>query len=261
MSAPVFERYIGIDYSGAATPEKGLAGLRVYAAEGAAAPCEIRRTPDGRRHWSRQSLADWLLASLKRPTPTLVGIDHGFAFPRAWYEQHGVSGRWDDFLADFRHHFPTDRPGVSVQQVRDGQVGAGAARAGSARWRRQTERRINAKSVFHFDVPGSVAKSTHAGLPWLWHLRRALHPRLHAWPFDGWQIPPGHSAITEIYPAIWSADHPRDGRSADQHDAWSVAMALQKSDREGRLPAMLAPALDTESQAAAAREGWILGVK
>jgi hypothetical protein len=27
-----------------------------------------------------------------------------------------------------------------------------------------------AKSVFHFDVPGSVAKSTHAGLPWLRYL-------------------------------------------------------------------------------------------
>ena len=28
-----------------------------------------------------------------------------------------------------------------------------------------TEVRAGAKSVFHFDVPGSVAKSTHAGIP------------------------------------------------------------------------------------------------
>ena len=31
-----------------------------------------------------------------------------------------------------------------------------------------------AKSVFHFDVQGSVAKSTHAGLPWIKALRVIL---------------------------------------------------------------------------------------
>jgi hypothetical protein len=30
---PTFERYIGIDYSGAETPESSLKGLRVYAAD------------------------------------------------------------------------------------------------------------------------------------------------------------------------------------------------------------------------------------
>jgi hypothetical protein len=39
---------------------------------------------------------------------------------------------------------------------------------GNSRWRRLTEERAgSAKSVFHFDVQGSVAKSTHAGIPWL----------------------------------------------------------------------------------------------
>jgi hypothetical protein len=46
--------------------------------------------------------------------------------------------------------------------VRDGVMGNGAARVGNARWRRLTEERAgSAKSVFHFDVQGSVAKSTH----------------------------------------------------------------------------------------------------
>jgi hypothetical protein len=31
-----------------------------------------------------------------------------------------------------------------------------------------------------------VAKSTHAGLPWLPHPRLKLGERLHFWPFDGW---------------------------------------------------------------------------
>jgi len=38
------------------------------------------------------------------------------------------------------------------------------------------ERAGSAKSVFHFDVLGSVAKSTHVGIPWLRYIRER-------WPF------------------------------------------------------------------------------
>jgi hypothetical protein len=55
-----------------------------------------------------------------------------------------------------------------------------------------------------FDVQGSVAKSTHSGIPWLRFIRQRLGPRVHFWPFDGWDIPPGRSAIAEVYPALWS---------------------------------------------------------
>src|ERR1700758_933845 len=45
---------------------------------------------------------------------------------------------------------------------------------------------VAAQSVFHFDVQGSVAKSTHAGIPWLRFIRQRLGERVHFWPFDGW---------------------------------------------------------------------------
>jgi hypothetical protein len=57
--------------------------------------------------------------------------------------------------------------------------------------------------VFHFDVQGSVAKSTHAGIPCLLYLRRQLGTRLHFWPFDGWSIPAGKSVVVEVYPSLW----------------------------------------------------------
>jgi hypothetical protein len=58
-------------------------------------------------------------------------------------------------------------------------VGNSAARLGNARWRRLTEDRAgSAKSVVHFEVHGSVAKSTHAGFPWLRFLRQRLGGRL-----------------------------------------------------------------------------------
>ncbi len=46
---------------------------------------------------------------------------------------------------------------------------------GGPLWRRLSEERSgSAKSVFHFNVPGSVAKSTHAGLPWLRFIRQRV---------------------------------------------------------------------------------------
>jgi hypothetical protein len=38
---PAFERYIGIDYSGAQTPSSSLKGLRVYEIDRLAAPQEV----------------------------------------------------------------------------------------------------------------------------------------------------------------------------------------------------------------------------
>jgi len=156
-----------------------------------------------------------------RDTPTLVGIDHGFSFPRRYFELHALKPDWPAFLDDFQHHWPTDDDHTYVDFVRDGAFGNGAARMGNARWRRLTEERAGgAKSVFHFDVQGSVAKSTHAGIPWLRLIRQRLGERLHFWPFDGWDIPAGRSAIAEVYPALWCHGPDRDGRTSDQYDAY-----------------------------------------
>ena len=46
---------------------------------------------------------------------------------------------------------------------------------------------------------------------------------VHFWPFGGWDIPAGRSAIAEVYPALWSRDFPREGRTGDEHDAYSIA--------------------------------------
>ena len=109
---------------------------------------------------------------LAEDAPTLVGIDHGFSFPLRYFEMHGLKPDWSSFLEDFQHHWPTDE-NIYVDFVRDGLVGNGRARMGNARWRRLTEDRAGgAKSVFHFDVQGSVAKSTHAGIPWLRFMRQ-----------------------------------------------------------------------------------------
>jgi hypothetical protein len=189
---------------------------------------------------------------LAEDVPTLVGIDHGFSFPLRYFETHRLLPDWPSFLDDFQRHWPT---------VRDGIAGNGAARFGNARWRRLTEERAGgAKSVFHFDVQGSVAKSTHAGIPWLRFIRQRLGARVHFWPFDGWDIPAGRSAIAEVYPALWSRGFANEGRTGDQHDAFSIAAWLSRADRDGSLAAFLNPDLSPPERTLAQLEGWILGV-
>jgi hypothetical protein len=160
----MFARVIGIDYSGAETPDARLTGLRVYMADGERTATEV--LPHAGKYWSRQDIAEWLVVQLSKDTPSLVGLDHGFSFPLRYFHAHGLDPDWPSFLDDFQRHWPTDE-NIYVDFVREGMCGNGSARMGNSRWRRLADERARAKSVFHFDVPGSVAKSTHAGLPWL----------------------------------------------------------------------------------------------
>jgi len=257
---PAFGQYIGIDYSGAQTPTASLKGLRVYRSEGGTTPVEVPPPPSPRKYWTRKGVAERLVENLAEGVPTLVGIDHGFSFPLRYFEVHHLAPDWPRFLDDFQRHWPTDED-IYVDFVRDGVRGNGAARMGNARWRRLTEERAGAaKSVFHFDVQGSVAKSTHAGIPWLRFIRQRLGQRVHCWPFDGWEIPARRSAIAEVYPALWSRGFARKDRTGDQHDAFSVAAWLARADLDGSLAAYLKPDLTAQELTVAQVEGWILGV-
>jgi hypothetical protein len=54
----MFERYIGIDYSGAKTPSSSLKGLRVYSAKQGSPPLEVQPPPSPRKYWSRRGVAE-----------------------------------------------------------------------------------------------------------------------------------------------------------------------------------------------------------
>jgi hypothetical protein len=228
----------------------------------ASPPADVQPPPSPRKYWTRRGIAEWLVAQLSEDLPTLVGIDHGFSFPLRYFETHHLPPDWPAFLDDFQRHWPTDADHTYVDFVRDGIRGNGAARAGNRRWRRLTEVRAGAaKSVFHFDVQGTVAKSTHAGLPWLRYLRQQLGDRVHFWPFDGWKVPASRSAVVEVYPSLWSRSFAREDRTPDQHDAYSVAEWLRRADHDGSLAGVLNPSLSPHERPAAHIEGWILGIK
>jgi hypothetical protein len=256
---PAFSRYIGIDYSGAETPISSLKGLRVYAADWKSEPFEIPPPPGPRKYWTRRGIAEWLAAALSEETTTLVGIDHGFSFPLQYFQENDLPLNWAAFLDDFHRHWPTDE-NIYVDFVREGVCGNAAARNGKRTWRRVTEKRCRAKSVFHFDVQGSVAKSTHSGLPWLRFMRLRSAGRVHFWPFDGWHIPAGKSAVVEAYPALWNKTFAREERDCHQHDAYSIAAWLRRADTDTSLASFLNPNLEEQERKIAEIEGWILGI-
>lgn len=257
-----FARYIGVDYSGAETARSSLKGLRVYCATDDGEAQEVPPPPSPRRYWSRREIAEWLARTLSEGPPAIVGIDHGFSFPMRYFERHRLPPDWTAFLDDFCEHWPTDADHTYVDFVRDGSAGNGAARMGERRWRRLTEEHAGgAKSVFHFDVQGQVAKSTHAGIPWLRYLRRQLGERLHCWPFDGWLPPAGTSVLVEAYPALYRDGLPKVDGTQDQQDAFAIAAWLQRADRSGTLARHLDPPLAPAMRSVAQVEGWILGVE
>jgi hypothetical protein len=200
----------------------------------------------------------------------IVGIDHAFSFPEAYFDKYGIGG-WDEFLDDFCSHWPTDEEHVYVDFVRNGICGQGDKRMGSSKWKRITEKRTKtAKSVFQFDMQGSVAKSTHSGIPWLRMIRREYDRpvegqskpilNLHFWPFDGW-IPEANShVVAEIYPSLWKSSYPRGDRTPDQQDAYATSRALKDADVSGKLDALFTPKLTQDEDSVVAKEGWILGV-
>ena len=255
-----FSRTIGIDYSGAETPSSSLKGLRAYLTEGDTAPAEVMPSPSPRKHWTRRGIAEWLVAILAEDIPTIVGINHGFSFPLAYFERYDLPPDWPSFLDDFQRHWPTDEDYAYVDFIRDGTLGQSAARQGDPRWQRLTEMRIpGAKHVFQFEGLRAGGKPAHAGLPWLRFMRQRLGRRVHFWPFDGWEIPADSSAIVEVYAGLWSRGFAQGGRSADQHDAFSIAAWLAQADHDGRLAHCLQPRLSMAERAVARVEGWILG--
>jgi len=99
---PAFDRYIGIDYSGAEKPKSSLKGLRIYEADRLNSAQEVLPPPSPRKYWTRRGIAEWLVCKLSEGPPMLVGIDHGFSFPLRYFEQHGFPLDWPFFLDDFQ---------------------------------------------------------------------------------------------------------------------------------------------------------------
>jgi len=251
-----FHESIGIDYSGARTPLTRARGLQVYAATNDGLPERVcpPSMPDGR--WCRKDVADYLIDKARSGKPYIAGLDFAFSLPLSYLQRYGLA-TWDAFLADFVEHWPTDRDEATVEHFRKNNP-----RDGTPDEFRLTEKwTSSAKSTFHFDVPGAVAKSTHAGIPWLYRIRQEVGEMVHFWPFDGWEIGRGKSVIAEAYPSILRRRYPQEDRTTDRQDAYAIARWLK--DMESRMAlddVYFQPPLNEQEMKTADMEGWILGI-
>ncbi|MFT5396712.1 MAG: hypothetical protein ACI85N_001917 [Gammaproteobacteria bacterium] len=252
-----FDNYIGIDYSGAETTESRLKGLQVYKATQTDQPVKASTATHGVKNWSRLEVAQYCKKVLGSDETSIIGIDHGFSFPINYMKRYRLN-TWDKFLVDFVRHWPTADPLTRVDSVRDNNPRTG----NPTELRLCEEWTATAKSVFMFDVQGSVAKSTHSGLPWLLWLREIpmLQERVHFWPFDGFDVPDHKSVMVEAYPALYKRRFCKQNRSPDEHDAWSIAAWIKEADKRGILDRYFIPPLMSNERKKAELEGWILGV-
>lgn len=260
MQQPNFNWFIGIDYSGAALADSRSKALQVYMAQNNQFPpskvvsFSSVDSPGLYRNWSRREIAEWIIEQVRNKEKLVIGIDHGFSFPGDYFWRYKLRN-WDAFLDDFIAQWPTDE-----ERYLDGKY-MSDSRSGESNQLRLAEKwTSSAKSVFLFGVQGQVAQSTHSGLPWLRFIRQQVGTKLHFWPFDGFDIPEGKSVIAEVYPSIFKNRFPREGRTADEQDAYAVARWLWERDKAGFLMQYFSPPLTFEEQQLARLEGWILGI-
>lgn len=68
------------------------------------------------------------------------------------------------------------------------------------------------------------------------------------------------SQKSTVYPSLFRKRYPKNGRTADEQDAYSVARWLEESARLGILGRYFDPPLTLPERHVASLEGWILGV-
>lgn len=271
-----FDRFIGIDWSGAArSPQKGIAVA--IAKPGIASPKIVTRT--AATLWSRQEVVDWLVAEAECGR-VLIGIDFAFGFPplpvgaMTWAE---VDRHCDCDPDLYGGRFFSDRGHLCGEYV-NGPWGKGGLY--SARNYRSTEReasRIRGASpscMLNGVGASAVGFSSTSGMRALVSLRAKLGGRLAIWPFDS--VQDDSSVLVEIFPRLFPllkgckpamsvlenlnaalVDYGSEPFSAavaseDMGDAIVSAAALRTLSADAELWAPLPPEARTE--------GWIFGV-
>ena len=253
----MFDRYIGIDYSGRQAPVSRLSALQVFTATPASNPLPVPVPSAGARNWCRKDLAAWFIRELMGDDRCIMGIDHGFSFPLSYMQRNGLRS-WPQFLEHFNRSWPTDRDHMYVDFVRENDPPTG-----SPNELRLCEKWTpNATSIFQFDGRGTRPKSTHAGIIWLHEMRRrpGLLQRVHFWPFDGFDVPEDKSVVAEAYPSLFRRRYLSEDHTSDEHDAYCVSLWLKHMDGRGSLRQYLNPPLTLPERRFADIEGWIIGI-
>ena len=294
-----FDRFIGIDWSGAAGEYQ--AGIQVAEIYSDAKCLRLIRPPCG-SHWSRQSVLDFITSATDQRT--LVGFDFAFSLPwnrgleslpECFGGLDGARQLWtfiDDFCNDvpFLHASPIWRSQESPFRPfikfwsRASHYQGDLFNGGQLR---RTEIAAQAsgllpKSVYRL-VGHQVGAGSFAGMRLLNRISRARSTAVAIWPFD--DIETANVVIAEIYPAAFYrlADRSRPTPRQVKSGAAGIIVDALKffgARYDGRIPNSI-DAIDALISAAAmmglsqspallpsfddseisSNEGWIFGVR
>ena len=252
----MFDRYIGVAYSGAKAPVSRLPALQVFAASPTTDPVRVPGPPAGSETWCRKDLARWCVQELSGAHRAIVGMGHAFSFPRTYMERHALRS-WPQFLEHFGAIWPTDRDHTYVDFIRAKNPPSG----GSDEFRLCEQWVGEVPSVFQFSQHGDAGSAAHAGIAWLSYLRQQAQivDKMHFWPLDGFDVPEQKSVVCEVLPRMFSRRYPSSAPSNHAHQAYAVTMWLKYVDRRGALRQYFNPPLTLPERRLAELEGWFLG--
>lgn len=196
-----FDRYIGIDWSGAAQP--GYRGVAVAECRPGRSAPRLLHAPRGER-WTRSAVLDWLLAQ-PAGERLLVGFDFAFALPgdgrplpTLWAEIEARCALDEDLLGrayaeqDSRFWHAGPRPASWNETPRATEAACREAGLG------------NPQTPFQLIGAKQVGKGALAGMRLLHRLREQAGARYAIWPVD--VAGPGDDARSiclEIYPRLF----------------------------------------------------------
>ncbi|QDU32701.1 hypothetical protein KS4_07350 [Poriferisphaera corsica] len=269
----LFNLYIGIDYSGSASPIDRPSNIAFYLthlknAPSPVFPCDFPFNNTTAKNWSRTDLARTLtnILNTKSSHRIVIGLDHGFSFPIDYFRRNLITS-YPEFLSQYHTLWQQDQLDLNPDKnERRTQYKTRKqhriSHAGHPNEKRITEKRSgSAASVFDYEnCQRNVAFSTHEGIPWLHQLRDNC-PNLHFWPFDGFDISKTQKhVILEAYPALYKHKY-KTNLKADARDANAIVKWLQEQDQNQQLATFFSPLLTKEEREIALLEGWILGVQ
>jgi hypothetical protein len=295
-----FDRFIGIDWSGAAGEYQ--AGIQVAEANKDTKRLQLVRSPRG-SHWSRQSVLDFITSETDQRT--LVGFDFAFSLP--WNRDleslpvcfsglEGARQLWtliDDFCNDmpFLHAGPIwqsqespFRPFIKFWS-RASEYQGDLFNGGQLR---RTEIAAKAsglrpKSVYRL-AGHQVGAGSFAGMRLLNRIAQAQSTGVAIWPFD--EIETANVVVAEIYPAAfyrlanYSRPSPRQVEAGAHQAIAADVFKFFEARYDERIPDSI-DAIDALTSAAAmmrlaqspgllapfddpdvsCNEGWIFGVR
>lgn len=263
-----FERYIGIDWSGAAQVRDGIAVAQL---------CQTDERPESLSRdfgWSRESVMDWLVAELlpdkKR---TFVGLDFCFGYPAGAAKKVFDADRWSDLPFKMRDLIGKRTARQTSEHINAEKFnGFGPFRIGHAarnydfylrhgigRYRHTELFAPGALSAWDVLQGAQVALSTITGIAALATLIEARtrgSAAFSIYPFE--DVSEDDHVIAEVYPGL----APRNSYSPGHiGDALRVTEWVRRADSERRLLNIPSwPNAPANIEALIKEEGWIAGL-